>query len=131
MNDFGYIYKKMPLTSVLLSISALSMIGIPPTVGFFSKWYLALGAAGEREYIYIAILVISSLLNAIYFFKMIEKIFMAKDRDLKPIGRDSVMELPWTMMIPILISILMILGLGLFNVKIINILLMSLGGIGI
>lgn len=56
---------------------------------------------------------------------------MAKDRDLKPIGRDSVMELPWTMMIPIVISILMILGLGLFNVKIINILLMSLGGIGI
>lgn len=131
MNDFGYIYKKMPLTSALLSISALSMIGIPPTVGFFSKWYLALGAAGEREYIYIAILVISSLLNAIYFFKMIEKIFMAKDRDLKSIGKDSVMELPWTMMIPILISILMILGLGLFNVKIINILLMSLGGIGI
>lgn len=131
MNDFGYIYKKLPLTSTLLTVSALSMIGIPPTVGFFSKWYLATGAAKAGDYIYIALLVISSLLNAIYFFKMIEKIFMAKDKDIQPMGRESVMELPWTMMIPVVVSILMILGLGLFNVRIVDTLLLSLGGIGL
>lgn len=131
MNDFGYVYKKLPLTSTLLTVAALSMVGIPPTVGFFSKWYLALGAAGTKEYIYIAVLVISSLLNAIYFFKMIEKIFMAKDKNIEPTGRDSVMELPWTMMIPVVVSIIMILGLGLFNVEIVNILLMSLKGVGL
>lgn len=131
MNDFGYIYKKLPMTSLLLTISALSMIGIPPTVGFFSKWYLAMGAAKAGEYVYIAVLVISSLLNAIYFFKMIEKIFMAKDKEIKPIKRESVMELPWTIMIPVIVSIIMILGLGIFNVRIVNTLLMSLGGIAL
>ena len=38
INDFGRIYKKMPLTCGLLVVAALSMIGIPPTAGFFSKW---------------------------------------------------------------------------------------------
>lgn len=131
IDNFGRIYKKMPLTCGLLVIAALSMIGIPPTAGFFSKWYLALGAAGRHEWIYIAVLVISSLLNAVYFFKLIEKVFIRQDAHLKVRWKSELLELPVTIIIPIIVCFIAILGIGLFNVKIVDILLMTLEGVGL
>lgn len=131
IDNFGRIYKKMPLTCGLLVLAALSMIGIPPTAGFFSKWYLALGAAGRHEWIYIAVLVISSLLNAIYFFKLIEKVFIRQDAGLKIRWKSEIMELPVSIILPIIVCFIAILGIGLFNVRIVDILLMTLEGVGL
>ena len=131
IDNFGRIYKKMPLTCGLLVIASLSMIGIPPTVGFFSKWYLALGAAGRHEWIYIAVLVISSLLNAVYFFKLIEKVFIRQSAGLKERWKSEEFELPVSIILPVVVCFLAILGLGLFNVRIIDILLMTLEGVGL
>jgi multicomponent Na+:H+ antiporter subunit D len=47
------------------------MIGLPPIAGFISKWYLGLGAAAAEDYGFIAVLAMSSLLNAAYFLPMI------------------------------------------------------------
>lgn len=131
LNDFGRLYKKMPLTGGLLVIAALSMIGIPPTAGFFSKWYLALGAAGQHEWIYVAVLVISSLLNAVYFFKLIEKIFIQQDRGRQERWGGGGLELPVTMLLPIVVCFIAILGIGLFNAEIADVLLMTLEGVGL
>ncbi len=67
----------MPLTMAAFVIAACSMIGVPPTVGFFSKWYLLLGAleAGSPPVVFVVLL--SSLLNAWYFFRLIEWIYFA------------------------------------------------------
>ncbi len=130
LNDFGRIYKKMPLTCGLLTVAALSMIGIPPTAGFFSKWYLASGAADQHYWIYIAVLVISSLLNAVYFFKLIEKVFINEDAGLKDKWSRGP-ELPLTMLIPIVVCFVAILGIGLFNAKIVDVLLLTLGEVGL
>ena len=109
------------------------MIGIPPTVGFFSKWYLACGAAQTHEYVYIFVLVLSSLLNAVYFFKVIEKVFVQADKNRKPLHPEGkgVTDAPITIMIPVVTCILMILLLGVFNVKVIDILLISLKGVAL
>lgn len=131
IDDFGRIYKKMPLTCGLLVIASLSMIGIPPTAGFFSKWYLALGAAGQHEWIYIAVLVISSLLNAVYFFKLIEKVFIRQSAGIRQRWRSEVLELPFTLVLPIVVCFLAILLIGICNVRIIDVLLMTLEGVGI
>ncbi|GAJ16664.1 unnamed protein product, partial [marine sediment metagenome] len=50
---------------------ALAMIGIPPTCGFFSKWYLILGALEKQQWFFVVILLVGSLLSAIYFFRVI------------------------------------------------------------
>jgi len=131
INDFGRIYKKMPLTCGLLVVAALSMIGIPPTAGFFSKWYLALGAAGQHEWIYLAVLVISSLLNAVYFFKLIEKVFIQQSKGLREAWSMHVLELPITIIIPVVVCFLAILGIGICNVKLVDILMMTLEGVGL
>ena len=131
LNDFGRIYKKMPMTGALLAVAALSMIGIPPTVGFFSKWYLAYGAATMHEYIYIFALVLSSLLNAIYFFKLIEKTFVQENAHCKELHEVGLLEAPITIVVPVVVCLLMILLLGIFNVKIVDVLLITLKGVAL
>ena len=121
----------MPLTCGLLVVASLSMIGIPPTAGFFSKWYLALGAAGQHEWIYIAVLVISSLLNAVYFFKLIEKVFIRQSAGLKERWKSEVAELPLSLVLPIVVCFVAILGIGICNVRIVDVLLMTLEGVGL
>lgn len=69
------LYRKMPLTMAAFTVGALSMIGVPPTAGFFSKWYLILGAIDGNQWGFLAALLFSSLVNAILFFKVIEIAF--------------------------------------------------------
>ncbi len=131
INNFGMIYKKMPVTATLIVSGALSMIGIPPTVGFFSKWYIAIGAIQTGKYIFLVLLIISSLLNAVYFFKLIEKVFMENDKEMEDIRPVKKGELPWSMLIPMTICIAVIFLLGFFNVPLINIVLPLFEGVGL
>ena len=68
----GGLNKKMTLSTITVTLAALSMVGIPPTAGFFSKWYLALGALDGMSaplcYIIPAVLLISARLTAAYLF---------------------------------------------------------------
>jgi multicomponent Na+:H+ antiporter subunit D len=59
--------RRLPLTMGAFTVAALGMIGIPPTAGFVTKWYLGIGAAKAGQPWVLAILVVSSLLNAAYF----------------------------------------------------------------
>lgn len=129
ISSFGGIYKKMPLTSGLIVLASLSMIGIPPAVGFFSKWYIALGAAETHQYRYIAILVLSSLLNAIYFFKLIEKIFINQPKELYDKRDGETVELPWTMLLAIGTCFVIILALGIFNAGVFGVIMMTVKGV--
>ena len=76
IKDLRGLGQRMPLTTAVFTVSALSMIGLPPLVGFVSKWYLALGALEVIEMhsywpgwgvISLAVLLLSSLLNLIYY----------------------------------------------------------------
>lgn len=66
------LYRKMPLTMAAFTVGAFSMIGVPPTCGFFSKWYLILGGVEAGQWGYVAALIFSSLVNAVLFFRLIE-----------------------------------------------------------
>lgn len=117
----GGIYSKMPATTVAMVIAAMSMIGLPPTGGFFSKWYLVLGAMETGQYLFIFIIILSSLLNAIYFFRVIEQIFIVPDAKLKEVNKPKgKLELPWQMVLPILVMGLGILALGFWNEPIVT-----------
>jgi multicomponent Na+:H+ antiporter subunit D len=63
--------RRMPLTMAAFSICALGMIGIPPTAGFVSKWYLAQGGLAAGQPWVVLVLVASSLLNAAYFLPIL------------------------------------------------------------
>ncbi len=111
---------KMPLTMAAFAVCALSMVGIPPTAGFFSKWYLILGAIEADLWIYIVVIVLSSLLNAIYFFRVIENIYMKERIEVREIRTSKPLELPLNMLVPIVVLGLGILVLGIFNESIVT-----------
>lgn len=62
---------RMPWTMTAFAIGSLSMIGVPPTAGFLSKWFMLQGAFTVENWIAIGIIVISTLLNAAYFLPII------------------------------------------------------------
>jgi len=66
------IFYRMPWTMAAFTLGALAMIGVPPTCGFFSKWYLLLGGIEAGHWEFVAALVISSLINVVLFFRIIE-----------------------------------------------------------
>jgi multicomponent Na+:H+ antiporter subunit D len=72
------IAKRMPITMLIFSIAALSMMGIPPMVGFISKWTLAMGALETGQPVFTAsifLLILSGIMNAIYFMPIIIKAY--------------------------------------------------------
>jgi multicomponent Na+:H+ antiporter subunit D len=72
----------MPWTMAAFSIGALSMIGLPPTAGFVSKWYIVSGSLQAGSDIAVAAIVISTVLNAAYFLPILYRAwFLPYDPD--------------------------------------------------
>jgi multicomponent Na+:H+ antiporter subunit D len=90
--------RQMPLTMIAFAIASLSMIGVPPTAGFISKWYLLNGAFEMQSYFVIAIIVTSTLLNAAYFLPIVYAAFFKSSADTE------FHEAPWTLVLPILMT---------------------------
>ncbi len=72
MEGIGF---RLPFTMICFSVAALAMMGIPPSVGFVTKWLLGVGALQAREGFYIIVLLVSALLNAAYFLPIIYTAF--------------------------------------------------------
>ena len=75
VEDMGRLGKQAPWLIGSLIIIALGMIGLPPTGGFFGKWYIILGALEANNYIAVAAVLLSTLLTLAYFVKLFEGIF--------------------------------------------------------
>ncbi len=112
IDDYVGIGRAMPVTMMAFTISALSMIGLPPFVGFISKWYLVLGAldVGGRVFlIFVVILLLSSLMNAVYYMPIVITAFFGEHKEEEV----EIDELPLSMLVPL---VLMSLGVLVFGV---------------
>ncbi|HJO98129.1 MAG: monovalent cation/H+ antiporter subunit D family protein [Rhodospirillales bacterium] len=67
--------RTMPVTTFAFFIGSLSLIGLPPMGGMWSKWYLALGAASTEQVVFVAVFMISSLLNIAYLMPVVVRGF--------------------------------------------------------
>ncbi|MGP9811973.1 complex I subunit 5 family protein [Rhodopseudomonas sp. NSM] len=77
--------RRMPLTMAAFSVAALGMIGVPPLAGFVSKWYLGIGGLQAGQHWVLAVLAVSSLLNAAYFLPLLYRAwFAAPPADARP-----------------------------------------------
>ena len=107
--------RKMPVTFVCFTLSALALMGIPPFNGFVSKWYLLTAAAefGGIGYLGAAALLISALLTAIYMLTVVRRAWFP-DRNADLTALEPVREADGAMLIPIVILAAGTLILGLF-----------------
>jgi multicomponent Na+:H+ antiporter subunit D len=67
--------RRMPWTMGAFTVGALSLIGVPLTAGFLGKWFILVGAVGVGHWFAVAVIVLSTLLNAGYFLPIIYRAF--------------------------------------------------------
>ena len=94
--------RAMPFTMVAFLIGSLSIIGLPPFGGIWSKWYLALGTLAAGEVLVLAVLVISSLLNVAYLLPIPIRAFFGPPASAGAVPK--IREGPWPCMIAIAIT---------------------------
>lgn len=94
--------KRMPLTMAAFFIASLSIIGLPPTGGFLSKWYLVLGSLEAHQIAFLIVLLTSSLLNAAYFMPIVYKAFFCTPQE--SMFEDKVQEAPLFCLMPLMIT---------------------------
>jgi multicomponent Na+:H+ antiporter subunit D len=122
--------KRFPFTLAAFTVAAISMIGLPPMAGFFSKWYLVLATIEENKWFYLAVILLSSLLNAVYFFRIIEKVYLKpqiKKEEGSPLEekRD---EAPFSMLATTLVLAGALIVLGLLNAYIVDVIMLMYPG---
>jgi multicomponent Na+:H+ antiporter subunit D len=105
-------------------VCALSIIGVPPTCGFFSKWYLIQGAVIAGHWAFVVALLGSSLINIILFFRIIEigYVFTESHGGHAPSGSGAAIvdEAPLSMLIPTMAIAIAIILIGLYNQTILS-----------
>ena len=105
------IFRQMPFTAISTVIVFASIIGIPPTSGFFSKFYLIKGALQGGHWVFVGALLFSSLVGVFILFRLIESTFFSDDAVDKPLIKEDL-----TLVFPMVTAAALVLGLGLtFN----------------
>jgi multicomponent Na+:H+ antiporter subunit D len=120
---FSGLGKRMPLTMTGFAIAGLSMAGVPPTAGFFSKFYLVWGAIELGNWLVAVVVVSSSLLTVVYFLRLFERIFVAEP--MEDVVADAT-EPSRRVVGTVAVLAGSILAIGVFNVVIVRELLMPI-----
>ena len=113
VSELGGIGRRMPWTMAAFAIGSLSMIGLPPTAGFLSKWYMLTGAFQSEQMFAVAVIVLSTLLNAGYFLPIVYSAFFTRETVIKT-GRETHGEAPWPAVIALLITAAATIALFLY-----------------
>lgn len=87
--------RKMPWTMAAFVLGGLSLIGVPGTVGFISKWYLVLAAVQAELWLVAAVVLFGSLLAAIYIWRVVEAAYFQKY-----VGEPDLKEAPLGLLVP-------------------------------
>ena len=95
IEDFKGLGKRMPWTMLAFTLGGLSMIGVPLTAGFVSKWYLVLGALDAGLWWVAALVLMASLLAVVYIWKVLEAAYFEEPLKEKPIE-----EAPLSLLVP-------------------------------
>ena len=67
--------KRMPWTMTAFAVGSISMIGLPPTAGFISKWYILMSALQTHQIFAVVVIIVSTLLNTAYFIPVVYAAF--------------------------------------------------------
>ncbi len=125
------LFSKMPLTMTGFFVGGFSIIGLPPTCGFFSKWYLITGAMVSQRWEYLVALLFSTMVMVVLFFRLIERIHLAVSESGENLGKGHgdlglskeqtrFSEGPLTMLFPLLAAAAVVLAIGVYNQEIVD-----------
>jgi multicomponent Na+:H+ antiporter subunit D len=101
IDEIAGIARQMPLTMAAFVVGGLSLIGVPLTVGFLSKWYLVLGAIERGWWPIVVLVLFTSLIAVLYIWRVVESAYFRE----RPSTALAVTEAPASLLIPIWILV--------------------------
>ena len=107
IRDMDGLGRRMPITFSAFALGALSIIGVPPLAGAWSKLMLMGGAMQSEFLIIIFVLAVSSLLNLVYLGEIVLRAFFKSGAH----SEGAMAEAPWACVVPLVVTALMSLGL--------------------
>ncbi len=111
VSDMRGLGRRMPITMAAFFIGSLSIIGLPPMGGTWSKWFLVLGTLEAQQMLLLGVLMLSSLLNIAYLLPVPVRGFFSKPKDELA---DGVKEAPLPCLIAIVITALGCMALFIY-----------------
>ena len=103
IRELDGIGQTMPWTMGLFTIASLSIIGMPPLIGFTSKWFLLEGAVAADAYVAAGVLLTGSILTAAYLLPIIHRAFFRPQ--LSPVQGEAPLVMRVAMLVPVLVCI--------------------------
>jgi NADH-quinone oxidoreductase subunit N len=85
IDDYKGFYQTNPMLSWVLTIALFSLAGVPPTSGFFGKFFLITAGAERHNYVLITIAALNMVISMYYYLRIVKAIFM--DKNEQPIER--------------------------------------------
>ena len=110
ISDMDGLGRTMPITFAAFFIGSLSIIGLPPAGGTWSKWFLGLGALDAGQVGLVAVLMLSSLLSIAYLLIIPVRAFFAAP-DPEAHHHEGIHEAPWQCLVALVLTALLTLGL--------------------
>lgn len=92
VSDYKGFYKTNPVLSWVLTIALFSLAGVPPTAGFFGKFFLLMSGAGKGNYVLITVAALNMIISFYYYLRIVKAIFM--DASEQPIERLAIPVYP-------------------------------------
>jgi len=121
-SNLGGLFQKMPWTMLGFVLGAMSMIGVPPFCGFFSKWYLLLGGMQAGRWEFVLALLFSSLINVILFFRIFEIAYFQAEapsgqgnHHARHVEAVAIQEAPVSMVATLIFTGVCLIGMGLLT----------------
>jgi NADH-quinone oxidoreductase subunit N len=110
VDDYKGFYQTNPALAWVLAIALFSLAGIPPTAGFFGKFFLILAGAGKGNWLLISIAALNMIISLYYYLRVIKAMFM--DHNASPLEK---VQLPLSPKIALAICVAGILVTGLYS----------------
>jgi proton-translocating NADH-quinone oxidoreductase chain N len=105
--------RKMPYTSLAFTIGAFSIVGLPPFIGFFSKFLIirsALAEEGILNIVLVGLVLMGTIIEGAYFFKVVQVIYFRGEKT--GVARERA---PILALIPVFILVILVAGIGIYN----------------
>ena len=88
LSEYAGLAARRPFVSGALAVLGLSLVGVPPSVGFVGKWYIGVGAVGAQLWPVVAVIFASTVLSLLYTAQLLEKLYFSADVSVP--SRDTV-----------------------------------------
>jgi len=109
VRDLAGLGRQMPWTLAAVVIGGLSLVGVPPTVGFISKWYLVLATLEQGLWPLALLVLTGSILALLYVWRLVEVAYFSEREP----GAEAVGEAPFVLLLPIWVLVAANLYFGL------------------